>query len=406
MNKNPIHIDSVRIEDYKCFDNIEIHFAKEDLSTHQWTVLLGENNMGKTSLLRALANLRPESIQQFDSSEDDVDFIPSYWFLTKSRRDTNKYFIVESQLIINQQIFFSWMYAPGLVSSCSKKDSDLTNFDIYAYGVSRYPSSKALSENQADSCESLFSTEVRLINFEDWLMQLDYAAKSDQPLATKRLDKIRELICGNLFPDILDFRFSSDLDLKNKVLFKTKDGEFPYYDLGFGYQSMLSWVIDFCKRMFERYPDLDNPLHGAAIVLVDEIDLHLHPKWQRMLLPLLSKTFPNTQFIVTTHSPMILQSIEEVNLYTMHRNGEKVSVKKCSQTNFSGWTVEEILSETMGLEQDIYSDTLNQYMNYFNEGLDENNKELVLKYFKKLDLILHPNNPLRKLLTIQKSQFD
>lgn len=405
MNKSPIYIDSVHIEDYKCFDNINIHFAKEDLSMHQWTILLGENNMGKTSFLRAIAGLQPV-LTRF-SEDDKSRFVSLYWFqLSLIDFDHDYSFIVKSKLRVGDNKPLNWGYTNNTSSMENKETHDLSNCLFYGYGVSRYPSSKALSENQADSCESLFSTEVRLINFEDWLMQLDYAAKSDQPLATQRLDKIKELICGNLFPDILNFRFSSDADLKNKVLFKTKDGEFPYYDLGFGYQSMLSWVIDFCKRMFERYPDLENPLHGAAIVLVDEIDLHLHPKWQRLLLPLLSKTFPHTQFIVTTHSPMILQSIEEVNLYTMHRNGEKVSIKKCPQTNFSGWTVEEILSETMGLEKDIYSDTLNQYMNSFNQGLDEDNKELVLESFKKLDRILHPNNPLRKLLTIQKSQFD
>ena len=74
---------------------------------------------------------------------------------------------------------------------------------------------------------------------------------------------------------------------------------------GFGYQTTLTWLVDFCKRMFELYPDADNPLHGEAVVLVDEIDLHLHPKWQRDLVPTLSKIFPNVQFIVTTHSPHV-----------------------------------------------------------------------------------------------------
>ena len=73
-----------------------------------------------------------------------------------------------------------------------------------------------------------------------------------------------------------------------------------------GYKIVTAMVADIASRMAEANPDKENPLMSNGIVLIDEIDLHLHPKWQRTIIDSLSKTFPNIQFIVSTHSPIIL----------------------------------------------------------------------------------------------------
>lgn len=73
-----------------------------------------------------------------------------------------------------------------------------------------------------------------------------------------------------------------------------------------GYKIVTAMVADIASRMAEANPDMENPLMSNGIVLIDEIDLHLHPKWQRTIIGSLSKTFPNIQFIVSTHSPVIL----------------------------------------------------------------------------------------------------
>lgn len=188
--------------------------------------------------------------------------------------------------------------------------------------------------------------------------------------------------------------------------FLTKDGWVQYSQLGFGYQSMLSWVIDFCKRMFDRYPDSDNPLHENAIVLIDEIDLHLHPQWQRDIISFLSRAFPNTQFIVTTHSPLVIQSMEDVNLYILHRKDKKVKVVRSDYSSFIGWTVEEIMKDTMMMGDDTRSDEYNSYITEFDDGLDASNYEKAKSAYEKLINILHPENPARRLLEIQLSRLE
>ena len=230
-------------------------------------------------------------------------------------------------------------------------------------------------------------------------MQLDYAA-SKEPAAKERLEKIKTLICGNIFPEILDVKFESK-DFKNYVLFKTLDKWCKYDQLGFGYQSMLSWVVDLGKRLFEKYPNSENPFNESAVVLVDEIDLHLHPEWQRKVISTVSRVFPNIQFIVTTHSPLVIQSMENVNLYVLRRDGEKIVAEHSEFTNFSGWTVEEILRDLMKLDDNIRSDVYQKKYKDFTDSLDANDKEKAKATYETLIQILHPESSSRRILEMQ-----
>jgi predicted ATP-binding protein involved in virulence len=134
------------------------------------------------------------------------------------------------------------------------------------------------------------------------------------------------------------------------VEFETSYGSVPLRQLGYGYRTMIAWVVDFASRMVERYPDSPDPLAEPAVVLVDEIDLHLHPKWQRELIGFLTERFPNTQFIVTAHSPLIVQSAPDANIALLKRVGDHVVIENNPET-IRGWRVDQILtSDLFGLE--------------------------------------------------------
>lgn len=403
MGNEDIKIKSIAIQKYKCFEDVVIDCSREDGSIYQWTVLLGNNNTGKTNFLKAIAYARPVR-RGYINQKDENTFYTIAALFHDVPTDLN----LDEELSVECQFSFPASSFIRCRHNSSANSANIENQDIrfYGYGVSRYPSQTSLSESACDDCDSLLYPDKQLINIEEWLMQLDYAAKNEKKAAESRLRKIKELLCSKLFPEIFDFKFESTETLQNYVLFQTKDGWFRYFQLGYGYQSMLSWVIDFCKRMFERYPDLDNPLTGNAIVLLDEIDLHLHPKWQREIVSFLSGIFPNTQFVVTTHSPLVIQSMDDVNLYVLYRDGEKLSIERNPNSNFRGWTVEEILRDVMHMESDIHSDYYQKLIEKFNAGLDENNPAKSREAFDELDKILHPGNPVRRLLTLQLSQMD
>lgn len=87
----------------------------------------------------------------------------------------------------------------------------------------------------------------------------------------------------------------------------------------------MALVGDIARRLAMMNPSLENPLHGDGIVLIDEVDLHLHPTWQRSIIERLTMTFPNCQFVLTTHSPLVISDCKEVLVYSLE-NGELVPV--------------------------------------------------------------------------------
>jgi hypothetical protein len=104
--------------------------------------------------------------------------------------------------------------------------------------------------------------------------------------------------------------------------------------------------------MVEQYPDSADPLAEPAVVLVDEIDLHLHPKWQRSLMEYLGNRFPGTQFIVTAHSPLFVQSAVTANLVVLRREPGKRNVVIDNDVKaIDNWRVDQVLtSDLFGLD--------------------------------------------------------
>jgi len=137
---------------------------------------------------------------------------------------------------------------------------------------------------------------------------------------------------------------------KPKVEVETPYGWVELSSLSLGYRTLTAWIVDLAYRLFQRYPDSPNPLTEPAVVLVDEIDLHLHPKWQRTLISYLTERFPNTQFIVTAHSPLIVQAASEANIVLLRREGDHVVIDN-DVAAIRGWRIDQVLtSDLFGLE--------------------------------------------------------
>ena len=390
-------IESFSIQNYKCIKDLAVDCRGADGEIRQWTVLLGENNTGKTNVLRALTLLRPQE------SEVEIEY-------DGNKSITIKYMPVSSPIDLKANIIAMVTDKEWGVDGFSRTFwVDPLDLNIYGYGVSRYPARVALSKREAKPGETLFRTSARLSDFQEWLLQLDYSQKSGSEKSQKRLEKMHDLVRSDLFPGVTDFSFKKDDDNEHVVVVFSagKDGDVRFEELGFGYQTTLTWLTDFCKRMFELYPDAENPLQEEAVVLVDEIDLHLHPKWQRDLVPTLSKIFPKVQFIVTTHSPHVLQSMEDVNLYVLRRNAEsgEIEAERSNVTNFTGWTVEEILSETMELKEGVRSVVYNKKKRAFEDALKAKDREKAEEIYAELERLMRPGNPMRSIYRVELEEL-
>ena len=124
-------------------------------------------------------------------------------------------------------------------------------------------------------------------------------------------------------------------------------------------------------------PERENPLEGTGVVLIDELELHMHTSWQRKVLGVLKETFPNIQFIITTHSPQILgESGDTFNLLYMFKEGKKISLKMYK--SFLGWDTNVILEEvlnTSSVNKEI-KEMINKMYSYIEEKKFDEAEEL------------------------------
>ena len=136
-----------------------------------------------------------------------------------------------------------------------------------------------------------------------------------------------------------------------------------------GEKCLMAMVGDLARRMAIANPARKSPLKGEGVILIDEIDLHLHPKWQRMIVPKLQETFPNCQFIVSTHSPHVITHVKPECLFMLKQTDNGV---KASHPNESyGKNVTRILEDLMGLKTtrpDRVSKELNEIFNQIDLG--------------------------------------
>jgi predicted ATP-binding protein involved in virulence len=115
-----------------------------------------------------------------------------------------------------------------------------------------------------------------------------------------------------------------------------------------GEKCLMALIGDLARRLAVANPARNNPLEGEGVILIDEIDLHLHPKWQRMVVPKLMQVFPSCQFLISTHSPHVITHVEPKSLILLSMTPEGLTAR-CASESY-GKTVERVLEDLMGLE--------------------------------------------------------
>ncbi|MGC2238875.1 MAG: AAA family ATPase [Pyrinomonadaceae bacterium] len=365
---------SLELENIRCFgEKQKINFSDRKGNPKHWTIILGDNGTGKTAILQSvLYSYLIARYKRVSGTKLDLrDFASIEKRKQMSSKISSKYslrfkYTLSQNFLLPKEVKASSVLIKGGLMK-GFVPSEYLNFKgyriysmIFAYGALRKVGETSISEQSEESpYVTLFNENASLINPEEWLLQADYASKrtsSFQEKRKNRLEKIKEILV-KVLPDIDDIRFS-EKDLLPSVIpqpiveFHTHYGWVEAKDLSLGYRTSMSWMVDFASRMFDIYPESENPLAEPAVVLIDEIDLHLHPKWQRELLDYLSNLFPNTQFIVTTHSPLIVQSAvaRDANIVVCRREDDHVVIDQSVEA-VRNWRADQILtSDLFGLE--------------------------------------------------------
>ena len=308
---------------------------------------------------------KPEWIPKFYRDKPRVSFTALEKNSQKDNSKKNAFDYEISAQITNtsnskkEYISYSASSGSTVKSASLHFDKWVSDIFVLGYGANRSMGFNKLSENESEISETLFKDDAKLINAEEWLLQMDYAASRTseiQDVAIKRRDKIIQVLKG-ILPDVSQITFSipNIENLVPKVEFHTTLGIVGIRQLSYGYRTMVAWIVDVAARMFDRYPTAENPLEEAAIILVDEIDLHLHPKWQRQIFDFLETRFPKAQFIVTAHSPLIVQSApKDANIIVLRKEkiGDEYIVKIDNDVaSVRNWRIDQIMtSDLFGIE--------------------------------------------------------
>ena len=167
--------------------------------------------------------------------------------------------------------------------------------------------SRAAGGRSAAYAEALVPRQIYVAQFADWMRAQEALAK-EQSAAKRHLQVLRSAV-DRFLPSYEDIRPANDQS--PRLLINQGGIVLEASQLSDGERGVLALVLDLARRLSQANPSLDDPLNeGQAVVLIDEIDLHLHPKWQRQIVHNLTTTFPRCQFIATTHSPQVVASVE------------------------------------------------------------------------------------------------
>ena len=224
-------------------------------------------------------------------------------------------------------------------------------FFVVGYGATRRTETGEFSEGSArrsrglryQRVAGLFEDQVTLRPMESWFKQLDSQRRRDEAL--------RKL--SSVLPPQL--KFDGVFDREEQQFEFTYEGQkTPFNALSDGYKAFVSWVGDLIGHLCTVAPE-NVPLDGlSGIVLIDEIDLHLHPAWQRTIVPTLAAAFPKIQFVMTTHSPLIANTVRKENIFVTETADDGTATIKQIMENVHGRGADQLLlSSYFGLQSTL-----------------------------------------------------
>jgi hypothetical protein len=344
--QSPLRLRFLEIQNFRCFNRISISFEQRSRLPGQWTCLAGINGAGKSSFLQALAlvllgepfhrelggdrlaRLRrvAEGIQQETQVRCWIQWGSSPRYIEVKYGD-NGSAAVHPGSVYPQAMLKLW--------------EELRSQVVLAYGATRN-----LSEFVDSRHNGLIADVRRVMTLFDPLTQVTSAELLLDKHTTARTPLLR------LFKPLLRQVFGDDLGVDfadGRFIFTARDGPREAIDLPDGFRSSIAWLADLCATWCEKFPERaanGDPSDIEAIVLIDEIDLHLHPSLQRILVPRLREALPKVQWVVTTHSPLVLSSFDTAEIVALDRD-EPGGVRFLDR-QILGFTTDQIYEWLMG----------------------------------------------------------
>ena len=397
------YLDRVILKNIGAFSEMDITL------NHGWNVLLGNNGCGKSTVLKAIGTAL---------CGDAVKDVKGAQALLR-RGEKGEYANTGSvEIRVGKARYRTRLVRDG--RGVKLESEQYTPLQTGTWAVLGFPAQRGVTERQLSGASQpgvanpnvddvlpliTGTVDYRMDDLRQWLLNTvlrsedpsgDALAKRSQHIREKFFSIIKVLLVND------DVHYAG-LDRENwKILVRTNnDVVVPIEDLSQGMNSILGWVGTLVQRIYEIHSDTDEPETRPALVLIDEIDAHLHPAWQMRLIPLLKEHFPKLQVVATTHSPLLAGALDPEHVLIASRDPETraASIHR-SSLDTEGMPADQILTSPLfGLATTrTRGDTIDRYVELLGkEGVRSEEEEEEFESLKER---------VERLLSFGASEFE
>ncbi len=406
-----MRIEFIELKNFRNIVSQEISFKDKD-----FVVFVGGNGGGKTSVLEAitkayvpiLRGICSENISGCDITDGDI----------KNGTD-------EAEIRIGislEKKRYVWTNRKSLSTEIPPKDAEQDDLErlrgayaecvanqqlplILYYGTERIVSTGASINlvktfEITEAWENCFENVLMFQEFSYWFQmeeEIERRELGKNPLYhNPRLDCVRDAL-ARMMKGYSNLR--TEQNSSRMVITNEKGVDLQIDQLSGGYRIILTMVADIARRLAIANPNSQSPLKEEAVILIDELDLHLHPNWQKTIVDDLKRCFPNCQFMISTHSPFIIQSLEADELFDI-----RTMQYADKEGSYKGWSIENIQENLMGVEQrtSVYNDLIQE----FSHAIDTEDATLAKQLYGKLKRMMNQGSPESRLLDLDMEMLE
>jgi energy-coupling factor transporter ATP-binding protein EcfA2 len=365
-------IKHIKVQGLRGIEDFEI--TLNDDEKNNWLMILGENATGKSTLLKLIAlNLAGKKERERLYSRQFKEFI------AKGKEKGSITLVFTGEPFYQRELFFD---KKGIWSDGGKLN-DHFDLPVLGYGPVRLPSRSRRNYNRG-GVRNLFNPLSHLLNSKLWLLD---SYKEEPELFSGAVRCIRMVMP-------LENRYDREFILtpaRQSLVFKhlnRTESNILFDSLSAGYRNIITLVVDIFHHMGKKDSNL-----ARGIVLLDEIDLHLHPRWKLSIVGQLKSLFPNVQFITTSHDPLCLRGVSEGEVMVLERLEKHVSVYFDDLPSPLGLNADQLLtSNFFGLHSTLDQETDQIFREYYDLLAKRNLTSVEKKRLNELKMSLEELN--------------
>jgi len=366
-----MYLHRIALEQIRGFEQLDFTLERPDGSYAGWTVFTGDNGSGKSSLLKAIAlglvgrdtaralqpsfnrwvrhgapNAEGSILLEIVRVEGDDELVnkgrrpetrfPAKLSLKNNSKETSLQAATPAKKLASYQTPERTIWSP-----------DAPGWFSCGYGPFRrmFGASSEATQMMVASTTARFATMFQeaasLAEADRWLRELRYKALENRQDEREQLEMLIALLNDDLMPNQLRV---DRVDSDGLWLVDRNGIELAWSEMSDGYRAIIALLVDIVRHMLEAYTLKGLTAHDdeghlyidrSGVVLIDEIDAHLHPEWQREIGFWLKRRFPKLQFLVTTHSPIICQAADPNGLFVLPEPGSELSPRALSVDDYN-----------------------------------------------------------------------